>query len=256
MEALIEILLEIFGEIFLEGFVYLIGWILSKIVYDEKKKRIVKYGISFAVFACSIALLIYAVITKKTRYVQIVLIYFLVLVLFYIANFTNQNILHRKKLEPALLWGKRIIHYSFPITLILFAHFYPSEASIAIISVSSVGLFIYLCINLCRIFYRYPSYRKNERKISKLIRIYIYQREQSIFQEAKMVMEMNLAAVKSYSRKCSKEEFLIMVDIVAEFSSVSATDLYEELLLSAEKHFDNPKEVLSKVYDRMIEKDI
>lgn len=255
MEALIEILIEIFGEIFLEGLVYFIGWILSKIVYDEKRKRIVKYGISFSIFACSIALLIYALITKKTLYVQIVLTYFLVLFLIYIVNFINRNMLNQSKLELICRWIQRIIHYSFPIVLIVVACLYPSNATTAIITFSVIGILIYFCILIYRIFYKKP-YRRAERKLKRLLKAYLNKNHVESYKEAKRFMESNLSVVKEFIKTCTKEELGLVIEMAADFSAIVAYDFYEELLQAAKKYYENAEDLLLPIYEQMQERDI
>ncbi|MDE5715087.1 MAG: hypothetical protein K2I42_03040, partial [Anaeroplasmataceae bacterium] len=157
-----EELVELFVEIFLEIFIEIAGYVISKIAIDKRKRKITKYCISFFVFACCLALIIYSLVIKKMLYVQIIMIYFLILLICYILEFINKNILVSKILERVLLYFKRGIHYAFPIGIIILVNVYKSKQTPIITSLACVVLVLYFGIVLYRITYKntYSSFKR------------------------------------------------------------------------------------------------
>ena len=153
MEFIIEIIIEIFGELLIE----LIGAGISKFgVYvdtNQKAKKVFKYILSFCFFGLSIVLLTLSIIYKKQFLINISLIYMLVLVLLNLFKFINQNIWKKSKINNIIKWNKKIVYYSYPILLIVMTSLYLSNANAKawIIALSVVAIIIYFIIDMFRL---------------------------------------------------------------------------------------------------------
>lgn len=157
MEILIELLVEVFGELFFEIIVEclcsVVGNFANYIHVQTKARKILKYIISALVFSGCLVMVILSFIFKKKLYVILVSSYFLVLLILYILKFLNRNVFHTTKVEPWLIWINRSIHYAFPIVLIVYAALNQNKATPYIITCSSIAIFIYVCMNIYRLYY-------------------------------------------------------------------------------------------------------
>ncbi len=170
MEILIELLVEVFGELFFEIIVEclcsVVGNFANYIHVQTKARKILKYIISGLIFSGCLVMVILSFIFKKKLYVLLVSSYFLVLLILYILKFLNRNLFHATKMEPWLIWINRSIHYAFPIVLIVYATLNQNKATPYIITCSSIAIFIYLCMNIYRLYYH------NNRNSKRFVKSY------------------------------------------------------------------------------------
>lgn len=172
VELLIELVVEVFGQIIFEVLSAAIANFSSYIHVNTKAKKILKYSIAAVVFSATLVLLILALCYKTTIYVEIVVSYFIVLLITYILKYISKNIWKNPTFERTILWVNRGIHYAFPIVLIVFASINVNKATPVIISFSAVALVVYLCINIYRIYFsrHTSSYNKFLFKYKKLLK--------------------------------------------------------------------------------------
>ncbi len=150
MEILIELLIELFGEIIIQALVALFSHFSGYIHANTKAKRILKNIISILIFSSSLILLFYAIKHKQNLYTKSVLIYFFIIILLYILRYIAQG-KEDYILIKRIIWITRICHYAFPIAMIITTAINFDKASISIIIISSITLFIYLAINCYRL---------------------------------------------------------------------------------------------------------
>lgn len=165
MEALIELLVEVFGELFFEIIAQclcsVVGNFANYIHVQTKARKILKYIISGLIFSGCLVMVILSLIFKKKLYVLLVSCYFLLLLILYFLKFLNRNVFHKTKMEPWLIWINRIIHYVFPIVLIAYAALNQNKATPYIITCSSIAIFIYACVNIYRLYYHFNKNSKH-----------------------------------------------------------------------------------------------
>ena len=153
MEGLIEALIEVFGEVILEILGSVIGNFVKVIDTDRKVKKAVKYIIAFIFFGASITLLTLSLIYKKSLLVILTVSYMLIMLILHLLKFTNKNIINNKKMMLAINWIKRIMHYAFPIVLIIFGRLSleSKESRGWLIGCSIAAMVILLCIDIYRL---------------------------------------------------------------------------------------------------------
>lgn len=165
-EVLIEIIIEVFGELILNIISVLIGGLAHKLDRDYVSRRKLKIGIGIVFFCLTITLLIYSLFTKKSLYTFTVLIYMLIITMFSAVKFINDAVIKNKVVSNIIIWSKRITHLVFPMVIIVFSFIWMDvnkSSTIWIMSISTVVLFIYICIYIFRIW----RYNKNKKLLKK-----------------------------------------------------------------------------------------
>lgn len=170
MEGLIEALIEVFGEVILEILGSIIGNFVKVIDTDRKVKKAVKYIIAFIFFGASITLLTLSLIYKKSLLVILTVSYMLIMLILHLLKFTNKNIINNKKMMLVINWIKRIMHYTFPIVLIIFGRLSleSKESRGWLIGCSIAAMVILLCIDIYRLV---KYFRSDEGRVIHRIKI-------------------------------------------------------------------------------------
>ncbi|MGM9971259.1 MAG: hypothetical protein ACI35W_02485 [Anaeroplasmataceae bacterium] len=172
LSALFELIFEIIFEVIAEVGSIFISNIVTKVQGDNKLKNRIKMIISFIFFGLSITLLILSIIFGKTFLVSLTVGYLLILLILNLFKFLNNNIWKRNYVIIIISWIRRIVHYAFPITLIVLGSMYLTnkDAKIWLIVCSSIALFIYFCIDMYRLII-FTKRRQNKTNITNEIEI-------------------------------------------------------------------------------------
>lgn len=162
MELIFEIIVEVFGEIILTAIAELIGAIVRVIDKDEKKKRIIKYIVTYFILGSTIVLITLSMMYSKTFLATIAISYMLLSLLITLAKRINKDKFNSNIFSIIINIIKRIINYSYPILLIVISSIYldNQKALIAIISLSIITIIILFSIDMYKIW-------KNNKKIMK-----------------------------------------------------------------------------------------
>lgn len=157
-----EIIVEVFGEIILTAIAKLIGAIVRVIDKDEKKKRIIKYIVTYFILGSTIVLITLSMMYSKTFLATIAISYMLLSLLITLAKRINKDKFNSNIFSIIINIIKRIINYSYPILLIVISSIYldNQKALIAIISLSIITIIILFSIDMYKIW-------KNNKKIMK-----------------------------------------------------------------------------------------
>lgn len=175
--ALFEFLFEFLLEIFMEGGSALLNHFFSDLDRDPVIRRRVKYGIGFTFFGLSILVLILSLIFKQALIATIVLVYLLCLVLYHMLMFINKNFWEKKYVNIILNWFKRIIKYSFLITLICVGNLFLDSGSAIgwLNALSIIFIIIYLAIDIYKLrkfIIKYKNNKKEKKKNKEIVRSY------------------------------------------------------------------------------------
>ena len=160
MEILIELIIEVFGELILNILAVIIGDIAHRLDKDNVARKKLKMTIGIIFFILTISLLIFSITTKKNLYTFIVLLYMLIITILSGVKFINDAIFNNKIVSKVVFWFKRIIHLLFPIVVIVCSGIWmdvSKTSTIWIMVIASIVLFIYICIYIFRIW----RYKKN-----------------------------------------------------------------------------------------------
>lgn len=162
--ALLEVLFEAFGEIIINAIASLIGIFAKKVEDDSVLRNRIKYTIAFIIFGLSILLLVMSLIFGKGFLASIVIVYMIVVLVINIFKYINKNIWNNSKAKIAISWVKRVVHYAFPIVLIVTGSIFLThkDAIIWLDVLSGVALFVYLCIDIYRLS-RFIERKKKEK---------------------------------------------------------------------------------------------
>ena len=162
MELIFEIIVEVFGEIILTAIAELIGALVRVIDKDEKKKRIIKYIVTYFILGSTIVLITLSMMYSKTFLATIAISYMLLSLLITLAKRINKDKFNSNIFSIIINIIKRIINYSYPILLIVISSIYldNQKALIAIISLSIITIIILFSIDMYKIW-------KNNKKIMK-----------------------------------------------------------------------------------------
>ncbi len=165
MDALIEVLIEIFGELIMHLLVQFVSWILSLIVTDidinPRKYKIIKICIySICLVAC-IVLLVLSFIYAKTAYALLASIFISINILILGIRIINKTYFGLKPITITTIVLTRISRITFYVLIFVFLNTLKTNAAkITIVSISTSMMFILLCIDIYRIW----KYRKNKDK--------------------------------------------------------------------------------------------
>ena len=153
MDAIIELVLELFFEFMAEfGFV-LIGKLFNKVETDKKSLKAIKITIYSILAILLISLLVTSLIYKKGIIVVFVLSYLGLLLIAYYLIFLFNEVMVRPIGAKIVRWIVRIIRYPFAISLIILASLYLKDdlAKALMITGSIIGIIIFIFIDAFRI---------------------------------------------------------------------------------------------------------
>ena len=167
MDALIDIVVEIFGEIILELFVHFLAWLISFFVVDidsdSNKKRIIKISTYAICFIACIVLFLLSFIYSKTAYALLASIFLSINIGILGIRLINKTYFNNKAITLTTIILTRISRITFYVLMFIFLDTLKTEAAkITLISISSTLMFIFTCIDIYRIW----KYRNNK-KIEK-----------------------------------------------------------------------------------------
>lgn len=119
MEGLIEALFEIFGELILNIIGAIVGTFFDYLNENSKVKKYVKSIVAFVFYGASIVLFIFSFIYHKKVLLSLTIGYFIVTTTIHLIKFTNRNKWNSKKINKTIKIIQHILHYTFPLTLII-----------------------------------------------------------------------------------------------------------------------------------------
>lgn len=153
MEVLIEGLIEVFGEIFLEIIAALIGTFFDYLNENSKVKRIVKSTVAFIFYGGAIVLLTLSFIHHKKILLSLAIGYFIVTTIIYLLKFTNRNKWKSKKTNDVIKIIQHVLHYVFPVSLIVVGAITlnSTSAKVWLIISSSLAIIIRFCIDVYKL---------------------------------------------------------------------------------------------------------
>lgn len=168
MEALVEFLVEVFGELIVELLVHAIAWFVSLIVehfdsnpISRKRLRIFVY---FICFVSCIVLLIISFIYAKTAYALLASIFITVNIFILGLKLINKLYWNNKKSVNIIsIVLTRLSRISFYVLMFVFLYTLKTAAAKAtLISITSTIMFIFMCIDIYRL-KRYCDRRRIEK---------------------------------------------------------------------------------------------
>ena len=150
MEALIEGLIEIFGEIIINIIAAIIGAFFDYLNENSKVKRIVKSTVAFVFYGAAIVLFIFSFMYQKKILLSLTIGYFIIATTLYLLKFTNKNKWVSKKANKVIKIIQHILHYVFPVALIVVGAItlVDINAKIWLIVASSLAILIRLSIDI------------------------------------------------------------------------------------------------------------
>ena len=153
MEIILEIIIEVFGEAILTIIAEAIGTFVIVIDQDKRKKKIIKYIITYLILGLTILLITLSLIFSKKVLAIIAISYMLLSLLFTLIKRVNKDRFNNKVLSLIISILKRVVNYSYPIILIVFGVITldNNKALISIIVLSIIGFIIFLSIDLYKI---------------------------------------------------------------------------------------------------------
>lgn len=156
MEIVIELILEVFGELLIEVFMLIVGAIFKDVYYDPKKLKITKIVIYSSLAVLLITLLVISLCYKKGLFIILSLSYMIFIALAYYLIFVFRNIFKRPKIEIGVRRTVQILKYGFCITLIVLGSIFLTNqsAKVALIVFASISLIVFIFIDAFRLFRR------------------------------------------------------------------------------------------------------
>ncbi|MBR6072279.1 MAG: hypothetical protein IKP77_05555 [Acholeplasmatales bacterium] len=164
MDFLIEIIVEIFGEIILELFCHFVAWLISLVIADidsnSYKRKVIKITTySICLIAC-VVLLILSFVYAKTAYALLASIFISINMFILGLRVINDTYFNNKQITITSIILTRISRITFYVLVFVFLDTLNSEsAKITLITITSILMFILVCIDL----YRINKYRKNRK---------------------------------------------------------------------------------------------
>lgn len=171
MEVLIELLLqiffEVFGELILTAFIKIIGLFYIKIDKDKLLRSRLKFVLTY-VFIGLITILLVNSLLNSTRFLIVIsLSYMLFQIVVTLLQIINQD----KKSHPLMKFIyilRKISHYAYPLLLIVFSSVYLDNVGLlsSIIIISSMTLVVWFMIDMYRVWKWQRLKGKSKRKKS------------------------------------------------------------------------------------------
>jgi hypothetical protein len=163
MEFIVELLLEVFLELFFTLFAEGIGALVRYIDSDDKLKRNLKSIFTYSLLGLTILLIIISLSYSKTFLATIAISYMLLVLLITLLKWINNDKFQSKKMNIFISIFKRIVHYSYPILLIVLSAIKLTDAKalVSIIVISSIDIIIWFSIDMYKLWKREPKSKYN-----------------------------------------------------------------------------------------------
>lgn len=153
MEFLIEFIIEVFGELILTLIANIIGAFVVAVDGDPKLKRTLKTIFTYSILILTIILIVLSLIHSKKALVIIAISYMLLVLLLRIIKRSNDDKIKSKLISILVSIFRRIIHYSYPILLIIFGAIYVKDATALtyIIVASSIAIVLWFSVDMYKL---------------------------------------------------------------------------------------------------------
>ena len=157
MELLVELLIEIFGELILTLIANAIGAFVVAVDADPKLKRTLKTIFTYSILILTILLIVMSLIHSKKSLVVIAISYMLLVLLLRILKRFNDDKLQNKVISILISIFRRIVNYSYPILLIVFSALFVKDTSAltTIIITSSIAIILWFSVDMYKLWKRY-----------------------------------------------------------------------------------------------------
>jgi heme/copper-type cytochrome/quinol oxidase subunit 4 len=172
MDLVIEIFLEIFGELFIEIFInliaygisYFISFVVGDLDNNPNRRKKLKIAIYAICFIASIVLLVLSFIYSKTAYALLASIFLSINIGILGIRLINKTYFNKKAITVTTIILTRISRITFYVLMFIFLDTLKTDAAkITLISISSILMFIFACIDIYRI-WKYRNNKKIEEK--------------------------------------------------------------------------------------------
>lgn len=157
MEAIIEIIIQVFGEIIIELFAYLVAFIFEsfvvKIDKDDQFKNRIKVGLYYAFIGLMIVLVILSIIYQKTLIVIIALSYILLKLILKMLTVLYRDKSQKDPVQLTIKVFEKILNYVYPFILIIYGAIYLEHigCKTSLIVFSSLVLLVLCLIDIYRL---------------------------------------------------------------------------------------------------------
>lgn len=165
MEILIEALIELFGEIILTALAEVIGTFARKVEANNLLRKGLKLGLKYSILTLTIILITLSLIYKKGFLVIIAVSYMLAILLITLVVSLNRDIWQNRIVRIIIEIIKRIVHYIYPILLIIFGALYltNTKAKASLIIICVVAIILWFSVDMFRV-WRYNLNKERQRK--------------------------------------------------------------------------------------------
>ncbi len=170
MEILIEALIEVFGEIILTALAEVIGAFARKVEANSLLRKGLKFGLKYTILTLTIILITLSLIYRKGFLVVIAVSYMLAILLITFVVSLNRDIWKNKIVRIIIEIVKRIVHYTYPILLIIFGALYltNTKAKTSLIIISVVTIIIWFSVDMFRVWrYNLNKERKRQKEFNE-----------------------------------------------------------------------------------------
>lgn len=167
MEILIEGLIELFGELILTILAEIVGVFARKVEANSTLRKTLKFGIKYTIFTATTVLITLSLIYRKDFLLVIAVSYMLAILLISIITSLNRDIWQERTIDIIVSVIKRIVHYAYPILLIVFGALYltNTRAKTSLIIISVIAIIIWFSVDMFRIWrHSLNKQRKEELK--------------------------------------------------------------------------------------------
>ena len=157
MEFLIEALIEIFGELILTLIANAIGAFVIHVDGDPKLKRILKTIFTYSILILTTLLIVMSLIYSKKALTIIAISYMLLVLILRIIKRSNDDKIKSKLISILVSIFRRIVHYSYPVLLIIFGALYVKDAAAltTIIILSSIAIILWFSVDMYKLWKKY-----------------------------------------------------------------------------------------------------
>ena len=163
MEFLVELLIELFGEIIITLIGEGIGAFVLAVDSDSKLKRTLKKIFTYSILTFTILLIIMSLVYSKTFLTIIATSYMLSILIILLFKRLNKDNYNNKGVDLFLNILRRIVRYGYPIVLIIFSSIYLTNKSAItwIIVLSALDLVLWLSIDIFKLWKKSKYHLKN-----------------------------------------------------------------------------------------------
>ena len=157
MEFLIELIIEVFGELILTLIANAIGAFVVAVDGDQKLKRTLKMIFTYSILILTILLITLSLIHSKKVLVIVAVSYMLLVLLLRIIKRSNDDKIQSKLISILVSIFRRIVHYSYPVLLIIFGALYVKDAAAltTIIILSSIAIILWFSLDMYKLWKKY-----------------------------------------------------------------------------------------------------